>query len=149
MKNKKIFLYVLIPAALGAGLLAVNIASAQGWLGGFNSLTPDQIATRQQTMFQNEAQALGVSVDDVKNYWAQGKTMQQLMTDKGISQTTVQTNMKNLRLTELKTQLQTLVDKGIITQAQSDQRLQFMQNQQTTGTGMGHRGRGFRGGFFL
>jgi hypothetical protein len=44
----------------------------------------------------------------------------------------------------MKTELQTLVDKGIITQAQADQRLQFMQNKPKMDRGMmgGHMGRG-------
>jgi hypothetical protein len=131
MKNKKMLFYALIPI-LGLSLFGATYASAHGMFGfgGFGSnLTPDQIATNHQTMFQNEADLLGISVDEVKTAWSQGKSLQQLATDKGITAAQLQQKMKDQQLNNLKTQLQTLVDKGIITQAQSDARLQFMQTQ--------------------
>ncbi len=139
MKNK-VLKYSLITAVLGIGFLGVNLASACGWFGGFSSLTPDQIATQQQTMFQNQAQILGISVDEVKNAWTQGKSFSQLATDKGITQEQLQTKLNDFRTQQLKTQLQSLVDKGVITKTQADQRLQFMQTKQTNSAGkMGQR----------
>ena len=133
MKNKKLVALIAIPV-LGLGILGASLASAHGMMGGFgwfggSTATPDQIATRQQTMFQNEANMLGVSVSDVTNAWAQGQTLQQLATAKGITAAQLQQKMKDYRLQQLKTQLQALVDKGVITQAQSDQRLNFMQSK--------------------
>ena len=87
-------------------------------------------------MFQNEATILGISVDDVKAAWAQGKTFQEIITEKGLNQADITTRMKTQRDAQMKAQLQTLVDKGIITRAQADQRLTFMQNRPTKG-GMG------------
>jgi hypothetical protein len=146
MSKTTLFAYTLLPVA-GFGLLGASIASAHGLFG--TTLTPDQIATRQQTMFQNEATLLGLSIDDVKSAWAQGKTLQQLATDHGITADQLQQKMKDARAAQLKTKLQTLVDKGIITQAQADQRLQFLQNAAQNMKG-GHMGmRGFRGGFGL
>ncbi|MBI4134493.1 MAG: hypothetical protein HY471_00075 [Candidatus Sungbacteria bacterium] len=74
--------------------------------------------------------------------------MKQLMDEKGITQDQTQARMKDTRLAQLKSQLQTLVDKGIITQAQSDKRLAAMQNQIQNGMGRGHKGMmGFGHGF--
>ncbi len=148
--KRKIFIYSIFPTLGLAGVLLANVASAHGFFGGFGfgNATPDQIATQQQTMFQNQAAILGLGIDDVKNAWAEGKTMKQLMDEKGITQDQVQARMKDARLAQLKSQLQTLVDKGIITQAQSDKRLAAMQNQIQNGMGRGHKGMmGFGHGF--
>jgi len=133
MKNK-LFAYTVFPALLGFGLLGAGVVSAcglGGWGFGFSNTTttPDIIASRQTAMFQYEAQILGISVDDVKNAWADGKTMKQIMQEKNISQGQVNKNIKDYQIQQYKTQLQTLVTKGVITQAQADKRLQFMQNQ--------------------
>jgi len=133
--NKRLAAYALVPVLGIAGLLGTSVASAHG-LGGFgfggpSSLTPDEIATRQQTMFAHEASILGLSVDEVKAAWAEGKSMKELMTAKGITQEQVQARMKAEQLTQLKTQLSALVTKGIITQAQADKRLAVMQTQLT------------------
>lgn len=144
MKHK-VLTYAFIPAVFGFGLLAVNIASAHGMFGGFNTLAPDEIALRQQTMFQNEAQILGITVDEVKTAWAEGKTFAQIAQDKGITQEQLQTRLKDAQNAQMKTHLQTLVDKGIITQAQADQRLQVMQNRLQNGNG--HMGRRMNRGF--
>lgn len=103
-----------------------------------SNLTPDQIATNQQERFQNEANLLGVSVDEIKNAWAQGKNLQQLATEKGITETQLQQKLSEQRQQQMKSNLQTLVDKGVITQAQADLRLQYMQNNtQNRGKGRG------------
>lgn len=119
--------YAILPV-LGFGILGASPAAAHG-LFGMNTQTPEQIAERQSTFFDQEATVLGVSVDEVKNAWAQGKTMKQLATDKGITQDQIQARIKVAATAQLKTQLQALVSKGTITQAQADSRLQFMQNK--------------------
>lgn len=106
-------------------------ASAMGWswFGGFNKTDPDAIASRMQTMFQTQANLLGINIDQLKNCWAQGKSIRQCAQDQGITQEQLQQKMKDARLAQLKSQMQTLVDKGVITQAQADQRLQWMQSK--------------------
>ena len=145
MKNKyKLLAYVSLPV-IGIGLLGTaGLASAHGFgIFGTTSLTPDQVASHQQTMFQNSAELLGISVDEVKAGWAQGKSLMQLAQDHGITKEQLQQKMKDARLAQMKTQLQTLVDKGVISQAQADQRLQSLQ----TTTTKGRMGRGFHGAF--
>lgn len=154
MKNKKL-IYSLLSGVIGFGALGINMVSAHGFGGfgmgmfGATTLTPDQIATRQQTMFQNQATILGISVDDVKSEWAQGKTLSQIIADKGIDKTQLMARIQAGHLSQIKTTLQALVDKGIITQAQADQRLQFMQTRFQNQKGRGHHGfgLGFFGGF--
>lgn len=150
MKNKLVA-YAALPVIV-LGLAGAGIASAHGTMGGFglgrfgDNLTPDQVATNHQTMFQNEANFLGISVDDVKNGWAQGKTLQQIAQDHGITREQLQQKMKDAWTAAMKTQLQTLVTKGIITQAQADARLQFLESA-ANGAGKGRMGKGFHRGF--
>lgn len=149
MKNK--YLLYGVASLIGlSGIVGAGVASAHGMFGGFggfgmmNNQTPDQIATNHQAMFNQEAQILGISADDVKAAWAKGETMQQLMTEKNISADQVQTRMNDLRTQQLKIQLQALVDKGVITQAQADSRLQATQTMRQNAKG--RKGmRGFMG----
>lgn len=137
--NKKLFTYALLPM-LGLGILGAGTASAHGFF--MMNAAPEEIASRQQAMFEANAKLLGVSVDDVKNAWASGKTLRELAEEKGITEEQLKQKVKDARLLELKSQLQTLVEKGVITQAQADQRLQVM--QKNVSDGKRHRGMGFR-----
>jgi hypothetical protein len=143
MKNK-ILAYSFISGILGLGLIGAPIASAHGFFGGFSNVTPDQIATQQQTMFQNEATMLGISVDEVKTAWAAGKSIQDIIKEKNLNTDQIKQRMQDARLAEIKSQLQTLVLKGVITQAQADSRLKFIQDRSQNMKGM-RRMMGFRG----
>ncbi len=147
--KKKYLIYTILPV-MAFAVLGAGIASAHGWwFGGLGNISPDEIANRQQTMFQNEAQILGISVDEIKNAWAEGKSLKQLAEERGISQEQLQAKMKEVRLQQIKSQLQTLVEKGVITQGQADKRLQFMQNQPANGKhGRGRGMLGFHGMMF-
>lgn len=146
MNNKKIKLFasVAIPI-IGIALLGTGVASARGMggMGGgmWNALTPEQISSQHQAMFQEQASLLGISVDDIKNGWAQGKTLKQMATEHGITASQLAERLNANRISEMKAQLQYLVSSGVITQTQADSRLQFMQNNEKNGKGM--MGNGF------
>lgn len=133
----------------------VATASAMGF-GGFgggmmmNNLTPEEIATRQTSMFQKQANLIGATVDEVKNAWADGTDFLALAKSKGVTEDQLKTKLQASRVAEMKSQLDTLVAKGVITQAQADKRLTTMQTKMTNkGTfGMGHGHRGMMGGLF-
>lgn len=135
MKHK-IALYALVPL-LAAGMFGTQAASAHGMggmgrgimFGGFGKPTPDEIATRQQAIFTYQAQLLGISVEEVKAAWAEGKTLPDLVKEKGISNTDIEARMESAYQEQLNAQLQALVEKGVITQAQADKRLQSVQKQ--------------------
>lgn len=147
--NYKYFLAGALPV-LAMGIIGVSMVSAHGGMGfgiGLNA-DPAEVAERQQTMFTERAAVLGVSVDEVKNAWAEGKTMRELAEEKGISDEALRTKMQEQRAAQMKTQLQTLVSQGVITQAQMDTRLEVMATRQASdvqGRGGGHRG--MHGGF--
>ncbi len=140
-------LYAFLPL-FAFSLLGAGVASAHGMFGygmfGSNA-TPDQIVTRQTTMFQDQATLLGISVNDVKSGWAQGKSIVEIAKDHNITSTQLQQKMKDAHTVQLKAQLKTLVDKGIISQAQADQRVASLSKLNLDGRG--HMGRGFHGMF--
>jgi hypothetical protein len=133
--KKKLLAYAILPV-LGLGILGAGVASAHsfGFTGG-TALTPDEIATRHQEMFQNQANLLGVGVDTIKAGWAEGKSILEIAEANGITAEQLQQRMKDVRLTEMKSHLSTLVSGGVITQAQADARLTFMQNRVENGAG--------------
>lgn len=131
---------ITIASFIGVSALGIMSASAMGMGGMMNNLTPDEIATRQTTMFQTHATMLGMSVADVKSAWASGKDMLTLAKEKGISQADLQAKMKATRDAHMKTELATLVSKGVITQAQADTRLTYMTTKSGKKGGRGHMG---------
>jgi hypothetical protein len=124
-------------------------ASAMGFGGmGMSNLTPDEIATRQTSMFANQAALIGATTDEVKNAWADGKDFKTLASEKGVTEAQLQAKMKAKREAEMKSHLATLVSKGVITQAQADKRLATMTTKQASGKTGKHGGRGgMMGGF--
>ena len=139
--NKKLAAYIIVPA-VALSLLGAGVASAHGWFG-FGNATPEEIADRQESMFERKADILGLSVEGVKDSWAQGKTFWEIAEENGITKEQLKERMKEQKEEQMRIRLQTLVDRGVITQAQADQRSQSIQN---SGDGGGFR-RGFHRGF--
>ncbi len=141
---KTTFRKATIAGVLSLAALGVVSASAMGF-GGMSTLSADEIATRQTTMFQNQATMIGATTDEVKNAWAEGKDFITLAKEKGVTEEQLKAKMKTQRETQMKAHLATLVTKGVITQAQADKRIATMATKQATkGTGEkgGHRGKG-------
>lgn len=92
----------------------------KGWKIGFDI---DKAVEKIQLMFEKWAKFLGLDVEKIKNYWAEGLSPKEIMEKEGISEEKVRENIKNLRLEQLKEFLQKLVDKGIITKEQMEKRL--------------------------
>lgn len=144
--KKKYIAYAIVPVMALALVAGGRVASAHGWFGLGANATPEEIASRQTQMFQHKADLLGVSVDEVKNAWAQGKTLQEIAQEKGITDEQLQAKLKETKLTKMKEHLQALVNQGVITQAQADQRNSWMSTQMENGK-FGHgMGKGFHHG---
>lgn len=126
--NKK--KYLLIPAFAVLALLGGGAALAQGGMGGMFLGDPTVAAQRFDSQMSEHASLLGISVDEMKNYWSQGKNLEEIAKEKGISDTDLQAKMKAARQEQMKQFLQTLVTQGKITQAQADARLKFMNENQ-------------------
>lgn len=145
---KKRTKYVIVPAvALLALLAAGGIAQARGFGGGYmmmGNADPATIAQRFDQKISQDAGLLGISVDEMKADWAQGKTIADIAKEKGISQADLKTKMRNAQIENMKQYLQTLVTQGKITQAQADSRLKFMTDKANNNNGFmgGRHGRG-------
>ena len=154
---KKIMTLSAVAAVGLTGFVLVsNVASAQGfgqgWLrgnGGMASMMSGGL--NRGSMSQVMAQALGISQQDLQNQLASGRTMSDIIQAQGLTLDQFHQKMED----QMKAYLQTLVSQGTITQAQADQRMQFIEqmhdNHSTTGTGFGmgmmNHGGGMMGGF--
>lgn len=129
---KKIFAFTILAVSI-LGILMANPVEAKGFAFGkfwsFNKINLNDWAQRVEKMFENWARLLQISVEKVKNYWSEGKTIKEIMEIENISQEDIQKRMNEMRLEELKSQLQKLVEKGVITQEQANKRLEFMKKQ--------------------
>lgn len=129
MKNR--LKYLVLPL-MGFALLAAGTVSAHGLMFG-SSATPEEAAARQTQAFHNQAGLLGISVEEMKNYWAKGMTLPEIAKEKGISEQQLQEKIKEQMKARHKDHLSQLVQQGVITQAQADQRLQFVEKNNNFG----------------
>jgi len=128
MNKKKNIAYSCMGMLGIAGLLlGTNSAYAFGGFG--KNATPEEIAERQTEMFNRTATFLGIGIDEVKNAWAEGKNLKELAKEKGISEETLKAKVQAERENNMKTHLNTLVSKGVITQAQADKHMEVMKNR--------------------
>lgn len=135
---------VIAGVALAAASGSAVFAHGRGF-GLGSSATPEEIAQQQTERFQEQASLLDISVDDVKNAWAEGQTLEELANAKGITDEQLQEKMQVARQIEMAARLKTLVEKGVITQAQADQRAKVMEERMASGEGMGKGMGGMRG----
>ena len=126
--------YIVLAAlpVLIVSVLAINFVSAHGWF----KLSLEDAAERKSVMFEQKAALLGVSVEEMKNAWAEGKNFHELMEESGLTKEDLKARMK-ARMAE---HLQALVNEEVITQEQADQR------SEAVGEGKGFK-RGFPHGF--
>lgn len=136
--KKKLARLVVLPL-LAMAVLVTPVALANGWFGG-STATPEEIAKRQSDKFQRESDVLGLNINEVKDAWAQGKSLRQIAEEHDINVTDLHNKMKELRQIELSSELKALVERGVITQSQADQRLKVMQDRIENGTGRGRHG---------
>lgn len=104
-------------------LVGAGTAFAHGGFFMMKNSDPDALAKQWTERVTQEAALLGISTDEMKVYWSQGKTLWDIAKEKGVSNDELATRMKAQREDQIKKSLQVLVDKGVITQAQADARL--------------------------
>ena len=130
MKIKK-----FVPLTL-VSLVALTIAGSTlafgGWgmmgFGGQN-LTPEEQAQHFTEMMGQQANLLGISQEQMKAYWAEGKNLKEIAEAQGLTQEQLQTKMQNARAQNMQEHLQVLVSQGVITQEQADARLANVANK--------------------
>ena len=133
---------LLVLSLLMAGVLgSAGLASAHGMFGLGANITPEELTTRQQAMFAGQAALLGLTVDQIKAGWAQGQNLAEIAKANNISQADLEKKLQAKHQAQMASQLKSLVDKGVITQAQADARAKFMAaktSKKGFGRGMGH-----------
>jgi predicted DNA-binding protein YlxM (UPF0122 family) len=150
---KKFLISIILPILVCGILIAKPVeAKGFGFLGwGFGKINLEDWTEKMKKIFEGWADLLQISVDKVKNYWAEGKSLKEIMEAENISEEDLQKRMKEKRLEELKNQLQKLVEKGIITQEQADKRFEVMKKKLESQEGermFRGRWKGFRRGWF-
>lgn len=80
-------------------------------------------------MFERWAKILGINVEKIKEYWAEGLNPKEIMEKEGIDENKVKENIKGWKTEQLREFLQRLVDKGIITREQMEKRLKIEQQR--------------------
>jgi len=128
--NKKYLAYTILPV-LALFLAGTGVVSAHGWFGGFGNATPEEIVQHQETMFQNKAELFGIGVDEIKNYWADGKNFKEIAEAEGITQEQFRERMMQVRQEQMQNHVQVLVDNGVVSQEQADKHLQFTEKRRT------------------
>ena len=117
-------------------ILGVSSASAMK-MGMMANTDPEQFAKQHTEMFQKTATLFGISIADAKNYWIAGKDVRDIAKEKGISDADLKTKLNAQREADMKTSLQTLVTKGILTQAEADSRFATMNTKMQNKEGKG------------
>ncbi len=142
--NKK--KYLLIPAIALATLMTASTVSAHGF-GGFmmGKASPEEMVTQWEQRLTQDAALLGISLDEMKSKWAEGKNLEEIALEKDMTKEQLQAKIKSAREEQHKAFLNTLVSQGKLTQAQADAHIKVMSQKQQNkagkmmGRGM-HRG---------
>jgi hypothetical protein len=143
-RSHKIIAAAASTLALALAIPAIASAHGFGMMGGFG-LTAEERVKAQTEIFQRHAEMLGITVDEAKQYWAEGKNVLEIAEAKGITQEQLREKMQAYRKQEQKERFHELVSAGVITQAQADARIATMESRSVQlGSGKGSRG-GHRG----
>ena len=120
----KIYIALATLPVLLVSVFAVSFVSAHGWF----KLSPEDAAERKSVMFEQKAALLGVSVEEMKNAWAEGKNFHELMEESGLTKEDLKVRMQESMKARMAEHLQSLVDEGVITQEQADQRSETVED---------------------
>lgn len=139
--KKKILVQSLVTMGI-LGLAGIGVVSAHGEFGWLGTFDAEKFTERQQAMFQSQADLLGLDIKKIKNYWSEGKSLREIAQAEGITDEKLQEKMKQAREENLKRMMQSLVDKGIITQDQANKRLEILKEKTANGK-FRHGSRGY------
>lgn len=101
----------------------------------FAATPAEKTAQHQENFFQKEASLLGLSLDEVKGAWAEGKRLLELAADHGISKDALKARIQAQAKAHVDERMDTLVERGVITRAQADKRKEAMNEKIENGKG--------------
>lgn len=119
---KKILITLIALGIFGTAGAALAFG---GWGIGKN-FSPEEQAQHFTSMIESQAQFFGISQEQMKAYWAEGKNPKEIAEVLGMTQEDLQAKRQLQREQQQKEHLQNLVDQGVITQSQADSRLENM-----------------------
>ena len=114
---KAYIVLVAVPVLL-VSVLAVSFVSAHGWF----KISSEDTAEHKSVMFEQKAALFGLSVEEMKSAWAEGKNFHELAEEAGLTKEELKIRMKEKMEARMAEHLQALVDEGVITQEEADQR---------------------------
>jgi hypothetical protein len=130
MKQKYIAATILPVTALF--LAGAGVVSAHGGFGRDVTATPEAIAVHQEEMFAQKAHLFGMTIDEIKNLWADGASFQDIADASGLSKEDIQNRMRAAHTERMQQRLDDgLVERGVITAEQAERRLKGMENRAT------------------
>jgi len=125
--NKKILLSVLILGFLIT--VGVSSALAQGWFNGKKDIDPERIMVKKEEMFKAKADLLGISIEQLKEYWSEGKNIGEIAVEMDISEEELRSKIQESHKAKMTEHLNLLVERGRITQEQADTKFTYMQER--------------------
>ena len=125
--SKKILLSVLILGFLiTAGTSSVL---ARGWFDGKREIDPERMIDKKEKMFQNKANLLGISIEQMKEYWSEGKNIGEIATEMDINEEELRVKIQESHKERMTEHLNFLVENGKITQEQADAKFTYIQER--------------------
>lgn len=125
--NKKILLSLLILGFLIT--VGVNSALAEGWFRNKENFDPEERVAMRGEMFQSKADLLGISLEQMKEYWSEGKDIKEIAKEMNISEEELQLKIQESHKVRMTEHLNLLVERGRITQEQADAKFTYMQER--------------------
>jgi hypothetical protein len=122
MRKKILFLALILGLLVMAG---ANSALARGWFWNESNLDPEELANKHQEIFLEKANLLGITPEEMKEYWAQGQGLREIASEIGLNSEDLWAKMQEKRENQMKERINVLVEKGIISQEQAEKRLSF------------------------
>lgn len=138
-KSKITFVLIAVVAILAIGVAAAlaqdngnqpwspgGMMGGRGMMGMSSQMTGSQMMGNEgmSLMFGTIAKALGIDQQTLVSELQSGKTLTQLAQEKGVDLATISTALQNAMADHMKA----LVNSGVLTQAQADAHLGFMQS---------------------
>jgi len=125
--NKKILLSVLILGFLVT--VGVSSALARGWFEGKKDIDPERMMAKKEEMFKAKADLLGIGIEQLREYWSEGKNIGEIAAGMDISEEELRLKMQESHREKMQEHLNLLVERGRITQEQADAKFIYMQDR--------------------
>ncbi|MFH1597779.1 MAG: hypothetical protein ABIB97_01725 [Patescibacteria group bacterium] len=125
----------------GLALTGIGITQAMGY-GFMGEMDPAEVVEKQEMMFQHQAETFGITEDQAKDYWVQGMHPKEIAEELGLSEEELQAKMQEMHQQRHQEKMQILVDNGVITQEQADQKTEAMKDFEPGAGCKGMEGKG-------